>query len=62
MSYVRENIPTGQPFNTMKMVGAREVIDPQYIDQIKMYEELMKKYTGRKKGGLASIKKVRKNG
>jgi hypothetical protein len=62
MSYVRENIPTGQPFNTMKMVGAREVVDPQYIDQIKMYEELMKKYTGRKKGGLASIKKVRKNG
>lgn len=62
MQYVRENIPTGQPFNTMKMVGAREVIDPQYIDQIKMYEELMKKYTGRKKGGLASLKKVRKHG
>ena len=61
MSYVRKNIPKGQPFNTMKMVGAREVIDPQYIDQIKLYEEYMKALTGRKKGGLAKNKQLEVN-
>jgi hypothetical protein len=50
-SYVRENIPTGEVFNTSKMTGMREVIDPQYVDQIKRYEEFMKRYTGKKKGG-----------
>jgi hypothetical protein len=50
-SYVRENIPTGELFNTSKMAGMREVIDPQYVDQIKRYEEFMKRYTGKKKGG-----------
>jgi hypothetical protein len=29
----------------------RDVIDPQYVDQIKLYEEFMKRYTGKKKGG-----------
>jgi hypothetical protein len=62
-SYVRKNIPRGDVFNTMKMVGARESIDPQYIDQIKLYEQYMKELTGRKKGGLAKIKKAKvKNG
>lgn len=50
-SYVKENIPTGEVFNTSKGVGLRDVINPQYVDQIKLYEEFMKKYTGRKKGG-----------
>jgi hypothetical protein len=52
-AYTRANLkPGAQEFNTLKMIGAREKIDPQYIDQIKMYEELMKEYTGKKKGGL----------
>jgi hypothetical protein len=50
-SFVRENIPTGEVFNTSKGVGLRDVIDPQYVDQIKLYEEFMKRYTGKKKGG-----------
>ena len=29
----------------------RQIIDQQHIDEIKMYEELMKHYTGKKKGG-----------
>jgi hypothetical protein len=52
-AYTRANLkPGAQEFNTLKMIGAREKIDQQYIDQIKMYEELMKEYTGKKKGGL----------
>jgi hypothetical protein len=52
-AYTRSQLKPGvQEFNMLKMVGPRERIDPQYIDQIKMYEELMKEYTGKKKGGL----------
>jgi hypothetical protein len=52
-AYTRSQLKPGvQEFNMLKMVGPREKIDPQYIDQIKMYEELMKEYTGKKKGGL----------
>jgi hypothetical protein len=35
----------------------RQIVDPQHIDEIKMYEELMKEYTGKKKGG--AIKKAK---
>jgi hypothetical protein len=45
----------------MKSVGMKESIDPQYIDQIKLYQQYMKELTGRKKGGLASIKKSKVN-
>ena len=47
----------------MKLLGPRERIDQQYVDEMKTFEELMKQYTGKKKGGavksgLSSIKKV----
>jgi hypothetical protein len=62
-AYARSQMTPGvQEFNMMKMLGPRERIDQQYIDEIKMYEELMKKYTGKKKGGLAQIKKVKRHG
>ena len=61
--FVRENIPRGELFNTMKGTGMKEQIDQQYIDQIKLYQQYMKELTGRKKGGLATIKKAKvKNG
>lgn len=59
MSYARSQMTPGvQEFNMMKMLGPRERIDQQYIDEIKMYEELMKEYTGKKKGG--SVTKPKK--
>jgi hypothetical protein len=62
-AYARSQMTPGvQEFNMMKMLGPRERIDQQYIDEIKMYEELMKKYTGKKKGGLAQTKKVKRHG
>lgn len=52
LKYVRENlVPGATEFGTFKMVGPRQIIDPQYVDEIKMYEEAMKKLTGKKKGG-----------
>ena len=62
-AYARSRMTPGvQEFNMLKMLGPRERIDQQYIDEIKMYEELMKQYTGKKKGGLAQTKKVKRHG
>lgn len=63
-AYARSQIKPGvQEFNMMKLLGPRERIDQQYVDEMKTFEELMKQYTGKKKGGavksgLSSIKKV----
>jgi hypothetical protein len=54
-AYARSQMTPGvQEFNMIKLLGPRERIDQQYIDEIKMYEELMKQYTGKKKGGAIS--------
>lgn len=42
-----------QPFGTLMMSGARQIIDPQHIDEISLYRDFIKKYTGKAKGGLA---------
>jgi len=49
---IREN-PKQAPheFGSLKMIGPRQVIDQQMIDEIKQYQEMIKKYTGQKKGG-----------
>ena len=63
-AYARSQLKPGvQEFNMMKLLGPRERIDQQYVDEMKTFEELMKQYTGKKKGGavksgLSSIKKV----
>jgi hypothetical protein len=49
---VRENPKqASQEFGSFKYVGPRQVIDQQLIDEIKQYQEMIKKYTGKKKGG-----------
>jgi len=54
---IREN-PKQAPheFGSLKMVGPRQTIDQQMIDEIRQYEEMMKSLTGKKKGG--QIKKA----
>jgi hypothetical protein len=54
-AYARSQMKPGvQEFNMIKLLGPRERIDQQYIDEMKMYEELMKQYTGQKKGGAVT--------
>jgi hypothetical protein len=54
---VRENPKQApQEFGSFKMVGPRQIIDPQAIDEIKEYEEFVKKYTGKKEGGAITVK------
>lgn len=49
---VRENPKQApQELGSLKMIGPRQTIDQQMIDEIKQYEEFIKKYTGKKKGG-----------
>lgn len=40
-----------QPFGTLQMSGARQIIDPQLIEELGMYRDLIKKYTGKAEGG-----------
>jgi hypothetical protein len=49
---IREN-PRQAPheFGSLGMVGPRQIIDQQMIDEIKAYEERIKRLTGKKKGG-----------
>jgi hypothetical protein len=57
---VRENPKQApQEFGSFKMVGPRQIIDPQAIDEIKQYEEFVKKYTGKKEGGAITVKPKR---
>ena len=44
-------------FGSLKMIGPRQTIDQQMIDEIKQYEEMMKQLTGKKKGG--EVKKAK---
>lgn len=54
---VRENPKQApQEFGSFKMIGPRQIIDPQMIDEIKQYEEFIKKYTGKKEGGEITVK------
>jgi hypothetical protein len=54
---VRENPKqAAHEFGSVKMVGPRQVIDQQFIDEMKKYEEHMKKLTGKKKGGAVQTK------
>jgi len=44
-----------QPFGTLMMSGARQIIDPQHIDEVGLYRDFIKKYTGKKKGGAVKM-------
>lgn len=44
-------------FGRLKMMQPRQVIDPQYADEISQYNEQMKSLTGLKKGGKVKRKK-----
>jgi hypothetical protein len=55
---VRENPrQAGQEFGSFKMVGPRQIIDPQLIDELGLYRDFIKQYTGKKDGGLIKVKR-----
>lgn len=56
LKFVRENLKPGVgEFGMFKMSGPRQIIDAQLIDEIKMYEDAMKRLTGKKKGGSVKL-------
>jgi len=53
---VRENPEQApQEFGSLKLVGPRQIIDQQLIDEIRMYEEMIKALTGRAEGGAVEM-------
>jgi len=58
--YLTETAPKkSRPQDMTRMYqtsSPRQIIDQQHIDEIKMFEELMKQYGGKKKGGAITIK------
>lgn len=57
LKFAREGLKPGVgEFGMLKMIGPRQIIDAQLVDEINMYQEAMKKLTGKKKGG--TIKKA----
>lgn len=42
-------------FGSLGMVGPRQIIDQQLIDELKAFDEQMKKLTGKKKGGSVAV-------
>lgn len=53
---VRENPEQApQEFGSLKMVGPRQIIDQQLIDEIRQYEEMIKALTGKAEGGAVEM-------
>ena len=59
--YLTETAPVkSRPQDMTRMYQTstpRQIIDQQHIDEIKMFEELMKEYGGKKKGGAITAKR-----
>jgi hypothetical protein len=60
--FVRQSYKPEEFTRVYQTATPRQIVDQQHIDEIKMYEELMKQYTGKKKGGkvgpLSAVEKV----
>jgi hypothetical protein len=53
---IKQNLKPGvDPFSMLKMSGAKQRVDDPYIEQIRKYEDFMKKFTGKKKGGAVKM-------
>jgi hypothetical protein len=56
LKFARDNPVKGvSEYLRFKGSGPRQIADPQYIDELKMYEEAMKSLLGRKKGGAVHM-------
>jgi hypothetical protein len=53
-SIMKNPLQANNPLGTLHFGVGRQIIDQQQVDQVKMFEELMKKYYGMRKGGLAT--------
>jgi hypothetical protein len=54
-NFIRQNYPAKEFTRTMQTSSPRQLIDQQAIDEIRMFEEFMKQYTGKKKGGAIEM-------
>jgi len=52
--FIKHNYRPRDATRVYQTATPRQMVDPQHIDEMKMYEELMKEYTGKKAGGAVS--------
>jgi len=52
LELIRQN-PKSPEFNTLKLLGARQQIDEQLVNEINEYQERVRRLIGKKDGGLA---------
>lgn len=50
---MKNPVQAKNPLGTLHFGVGRQIVDQQQVDQVKLYQELMKKYYGMRKGGLA---------
>jgi hypothetical protein len=53
--FIKKNYRPRDATRVYQTATPRQMVDPQHIDEMKMYEELMKEYTGKKKGGAVNM-------
>ena len=54
LELIRQN-PNAPEFNTLKLLGARQQIDEQLINEINEYQERVRRLIGKKKGGAVEM-------
>jgi hypothetical protein len=56
LDLVRKNPKIAEePFNTLKLLGPRQIIDEQFINELNEYQERMRRLIGKKKGGQVNM-------
>jgi len=56
LDLVRKNPKIAEePFNTLKLLGPRQTIDEQFINELNEYQERMRRLIGKKKGGQVNM-------
>jgi len=56
LEMVKKNpVIADEPFGTVKLLGARQKIDEQLINEINEYQERLRQLTGKKEGGLIEM-------
>jgi hypothetical protein len=55
LEFAKKNYRPSDLTRVYQTATPRQLIDQQHIDEMRLYEELMKEYTGKKKGGVVKL-------
>jgi hypothetical protein len=55
LEFAKKNYRPSDLTRVYQTATPRQLVDQQHIDEMRLYEELMKEYTGKKKGGVVKL-------